>query len=418
MLMMSEINNNRQSIQQKLELDTLLQITQSINNNVSESDLYAMLKLSLRGSFKVKKCAVFVFDEIWECKTIFGNKLIFTPDKLDFKILEDIKKLTFIKDLDTKEEVYQEYDVVLPIKHQDKFLAYLFLTFDKDIPQEDEQIYFIKTLANIVIVAIENKKLIRQQVKQASKEAANQKEMEIAKQVQSLLFPKKLPYTAKIKVKPTYFPHALIGGDYYDFIPLNDNRFIICIADVSGKGVPAALLMSNFQASLRTLIRQTQNLPQIVEELNHIIYVNAEGGHFITFFIGLYDEKNTTLHYINAGHNPAFLFDFSNNQTHLLEKGTTILGVFSPLPFVEEGKIEKLNNFYLFNYTDGVTEVINDKQEQLGIEKLLEIIKSYQQNDINEIHESLIQFIHQFKQNQTYPDDITMLSCRVNLINI
>ncbi len=405
--------NNRQSVQQKMELETLLQITQSINNNVSESDLYAMLKFSLRGSFKVKKCAVFVFDEIWECKTIFGNKIIFTADKLDIEILQNITKLTFIKDIEIKDEAYQEYDVVLPIKHKDIILAYIFLTFDMNIPQEDEQIYFIKTLANIVIVAIENKKLIRQQLKQASKEASNQKEMEIAKQVQSLLFPKKLPYTDNLKIKATYFPHALIGGDYYDFIPLEDNNFILCIADVSGKGVPAALLMSNFQASLRTLVRQTQNLSQIITDLNHQIYFNAEGGHFITFLIVLYNEKNKTLHYINAGHNPSFLFDFDTDNVHLLESGTTILGVFSPLPFVEEGIIQNLKNFYLFNYTDGVTETINDKNEQLGSENLLEILKSYQKNDLTEIHENLIDHLNQFKEKQDYVDDITMLSCKV-----
>lgn len=405
--------NDRQLVQQKMELETLLQITQSINNNVSESDLYTMLKFSLRGSFKVKKCAVFVFDEIWECKTIFGNKLVFSADKLDLEILNNITKLTFIKDINTKDEVYQEYDVVLPIKHKDMILAYLFLTFDMNIPQEDEQIYFIKTLANIVIVAIENKKLIRQQLKQASKQAANLKEMEIAKQVQALLFPKKLPYSEKLQAKATYIPHALIGGDYYDFIPLQENNFILCIADVSGKGVPAALLMSNFQASLRTLVRQTQNLTQIIEDLNHQIYLNAEGGHFITFFIALYDEKNKTLKYVNAGHNPSFLFNFDTNEVQLLESGTTILGVFSPLPFVEEGIITNIKNFYLFNYTDGVTETINETDEQLGGEKLLDIVKSYQNNDLNEIHDNLIIHINQFKQKQEYVDDITIFSCRV-----
>ena len=117
-----------------------------------------------------------------------------------------------------------------------------------------------------------------------------------------------MPYNKRVKIKATYFPHDLIGGDYYDYIPVDKKRFIICIADVSGKGIPAALLMSNFQASLRTLIRQTNDLKEIVSELNHLTYENAQGEHFITFFIAMYDKSKHTLTYINAGHNPAFPF--------------------------------------------------------------------------------------------------------------
>ncbi|NJL14884.1 MAG: PP2C family protein-serine/threonine phosphatase [Microscillaceae bacterium] len=256
---------------------------------------------------------------------------------------------------------------------------------------------------------MKTKKLVRRQINQE----AFKKEMEIAQKVQSLLFPKKLPQTPHFHIKATYFPHDLIGGDYYDYISLPDNKFIICIADVSGKGVPAALLMSNFQASLRTLARQTEDLLQIVEELNHTIYENAQGEHFITLFLALYNPAQATLQYINAGHNPAYFYDQQKAEARLLNKGTTVLGIWSPLPFLEKETLMELNGFFLFAYTDGVTEVVNIEEEQFGIDRLLAFLKSRRQTELSEMHGHLITRINNFKKNQPFPDDITLLSCRV-----
>ena len=117
---------------------------------------------------------------------------------------------------------------------------------EKDDYQNEDGIKFIQALSNIIIVAIENKKLVRKQLPQES----FRKEFEIASDVQQFLFPDKLPNTDLLKIEASYFPHDMVGGDYYDYIPINKNQFLICVADVSGKGIPAALMMSNFQASL------------------------------------------------------------------------------------------------------------------------------------------------------------------------
>ena len=419
MLTMSEIiknnNTNLDLLQIKeLELNALVDITQSINNNVEEDKLYAIYNFTLKGSLHVKKSALFVFDkEEWQRKTISDAKILFTPDKLELKVLQNITETTHLNSLNLKDNIYKEFTWVVPIQYKDKRLAYLFLYTDSFITEESPLhqsiVRFVETLTSIVIVALENKKLIKEQVGQA----ALKKEMEIAKQVQTLLFPKHLPYEKHLKIKATYFPHALIGGDYYDYIPLKDDKFILCIADVSGKGIPAALLMSNFQASLRTLVRQTQDLKKIIEELNYQIYQNALGEHFITFFIGLYDRKNKNLSYINAGHNPAFLLNITKKESILLDKGTTILGIFHPLPFLEENSIEDLSDFYLFNYTDGVTEVNNPEGEQFGAERLFKFIESMQTVEPPEIHSHLVSKINLFKKNIPFPDDITMLSCKV-----
>src|SRR5690606_33837514 len=144
---------------------------------------------------------------------------------------------------------------------------------------------FVQTFTSIIVVAIENKKLARKELEQE----VFRKELEIAREVQSMLFPKELPDTDKVRAFASYLPHHTIGGDYYDYIQQDENNFLVCIADVSGKGIPASLLMSNFQASLRTLVRQTNDLKQIVNELNFVIKANAKGERFITFFVAAFD---------------------------------------------------------------------------------------------------------------------------------
>jgi sigma-B regulation protein RsbU (phosphoserine phosphatase) len=409
---MSKINDlERENLLKDMAIKALFHLTTAINDNKSEQELYDIYKFTLKGTL-IEKIVLFVLDDTWQCKVASKISKPFMIDDFEYAIpkLSQITTTTSINELLLEREIYKEFSWVIPVLHKDKYLAYAFIETKKNPIQKTFDSSFIETLTNITIVAIENKKLVRQQLKQAS----IRKEMEIAEQVQSLLFPKNLPYFKELKIEKTYIPHDLIGGDYYDYIPLENGNFIFCIADVSGKGIPAALLMSNFQASLRTLVRHTQKLNQIVEDLNAQICENAQGEHFITFFIALYDAQKERISYINAGHNPPFFFDFQNNHISLLDKGTTILGIFPNLPFIEQSILNNAKNFYLFSYTDGITELSNKDGEQFGIDRLFEFIKkSYKKEDIKDIHQNLIAELKNFKGENNYVDDITLLSCRV-----
>jgi sigma-B regulation protein RsbU (phosphoserine phosphatase) len=391
----------------ELELNALLEITQSINNNLPEASLYKIYDFTLRGNLNVKKLALFVFDETWSCKVNFGTSTNCFERSLDDDFLNH-KILTQIEDRD---DVFGEFDYLIPIYHKTSMLAVVFVG---GISGEDEETKksstrFIQALTNIIIVAIENKKLASQQLEQE----AFRKELEIASDVQQFLFPDTLPYGPRLKIEASYLPHDRVGGDYYDYIPINQNQFLICIADVSGKGIPAALMMSNFQASLRTLIRQTPNLVEIVNELNYQVLENAKGEKFITFFAAIYDHKLKTLVYINSGHNPPLLID--KNGINLLEEGSTVLGAINPLPFVNEGFITDLEEFLLFCYTDGVTETSNDENEEFGQERLIKYFENNSHRDLKRIHQDIIIDLDGFKGNNSYHDDITILSCRVDL---
>lgn len=404
---MNEVELKKQIERKELELNALLEITQSINNNVPEESLYKIFNFTLRSNLNIKKLALFVLDEIWNCKVNFGTKNNFQKLKLDdrFKLIKNIHRM---EEFDECE--FHEFDMVIPVAHKSDTLALIFVggLNNNNNHDRDESIKFIQALSNIIIVAIENKKLARKQLEQE----AFRKELEIASDVQQFLFPERLPYTERVKMEASYLPHDLVGGDYYDYIPINKNQFLICVADVSGKGIPAALMMSNFQASLRTLLRQTPNLKEIVEALNYQVMENTKGEKFITFFGAIYDLSLKTMVYVNAGHNAPILFDKKNGM-RLLEEGSTVLGAMNPLPFMNEGFVTDLDDFTLFAYTDGLTETVNEDGEEFGLNSLLDYFEKNHSKDIRTIHQDIIVALDGFKGRNGYRDDITMLSCRV-----
>ncbi len=400
-----------QSIKEKLELRemeliSLLEITQAINNNLPTDSLYKIFEFTLRANLRMKKLALFVLDSHWECKVNYGTSFHCTSQELlpQFLVLKKEHQLT------EEDAPFNEFEYVYPILHKSQLLALIFVA---GLPEKqgrgNNAVNFIQAISNIIIVAIENKKLARRQLEQE----ALRKELEIASDVQQYLFPDELPNGIRLKIEASYLPHDRVGGDYYDYIPINKNQFLICIADVSGKGIPAAILMSNFQASLHTLLRQTGNLREIVEELNFRVMESAKGEKFITFFAAIYDHSLKSMVYLNAGHNPPILMR-KGGQIELLEDGTTVLGVLNPLPFINEGFITDLTDFTLFTYTDGLTETINEEGQEYGMERLIEYLEQNSHKDLSEIHQDIIIELDSFKETNNYMDDITLLTCRVN----
>lgn len=384
-----------------LELNALLEITQAINNNLSEADLFRIYRFTLLADLKVQKLALYVKDEDWVCKVQFGTSTDWGQVSLPhaFQKLNDVKAP---RELDGS---FQEFEHAIPVSHKNRLLAVVFVSGGG----VSERTYstFLRALTNIIIVAVENKKLARKQLQQE----AYRRELEIAKKVQNFLFPKVLPNTRRLKIEAVYLPHQDVGGDYYDYLHIDNDQFMVCVADVSGKGVPAALLMSNFQASLRTLVRKTRDVKEIVEELNYIIADSGNGENFITFFLGVYSFADRSFEYVNCGHNPLYLVTDEGVQE--LNDGTTVLGMFDPLPFLKTVRIDNLSNFFFFGYTDGLTETFNAKDEQYGEERLLKFLQCGIPQDVNKLHQDIFKSLDEFRVDTPYRDDITMLSCLV-----
>jgi len=233
-----------------------------------------------------------------------------------------------------------------------------------------------------------------------------------------MLFPTSLPNDDKLEISAYYQPHHQIGGDYYDYIKLNEEEVVFCLADVSGKGISAAFLMSNFQANIRASIKRIP-IFYLVQKLNSKVMASAKGEKFITLFMAKYNLTTRVLNYINAGHNPPFLLspsansgDRSDDNVSLLEKGCTGLGIFDELPEVNEGIITIPKNSILICYTDGVVELENEKGEEFGTEALKKLILENRDLSMQELNDVIIEKLAKYKGNQPYIDDIALFSCR------
>lgn len=398
-----KVNSELES--KKLQLHWLLQITKAINYNLEASQLYNIYQTVLQQHLQVGKALLFVHEDIWHKIFSFGfdERNEINPDVF----------LGSLNSLNEKKIAAPEWlkkdESALPVYHNNKLLAYALISDIKG--SEDfskrEVLPFIHTITNIIVVAIENKRLTKESIAQA----ALRKELELAAEVQEMLIPSKLDNHERMQVDAFYLPHQHVGGDYYDFIKVSDEEFILCMADVSGKGMAAAMLMANFQANMHALVNQKASLAQIVNELNRCVNKIAKGEKFITFFIAQINLAHNLVNYINAGHNPPLFYNGTTHQQ--LDKGTTGLGMFDELPFLNEGHFSVSPQSILFCYTDGITDVENKTGEMFGMENLMGLLGSHATDELLEkFHHRIISKLNDFRTVVPFTDDVTMLSCR------
>jgi phosphoserine phosphatase RsbU/P len=378
-------------------------MSKSINENNSVEELYKIYEFALKAQLKVKNLALFVQDEEWICKVNFGSKNDFINKTIHPKVLEIKDECQILKNIISEE--YNDFQIVSPIKHHKTIIAYLLIggMFDRGKIAIEIDIPFVRTYTNLMVVAMENKRMNAEVIKQE----AVKRELEIAKRVQNHLFPEFLPQNERLHLEARYIAHQSIGGDYYDYIPFN-NGFFVCVADVSGKGVPAALLMSNFQAAFRTIVRQTLDLKKIIHELNRLLVLNGKKELFVTFFLLKYDDSRSQIEYINAGHNPGILQ--LNNVITELSTGTTVLGAFDELPFIQSEEL-KANKFKLILFSDGVSETENEKEELFGEEGIKKALKNSNKKNAKQLCDGIIEELNEFRQGRPFNDDLTLLVC-------
>lgn len=397
----------------KIKLDSLLDITKAISKNTPEDDLYKIFYYTLIANPQLEKVAMLVHEgDEWLCKFSNADSLLVESAFYESELSIDTEEGDQSADsLFAPIGGITQFDIALPVVHKEKKLAFVLLSKDKFDSYDEDVHYpivsFVQTIANIIMTAIENKRMGRQRLAQE----ALKKEMEIAKEVQQMLLPKSLTKSDKYELNVDYIPHQSVGGDYYDYIQLGENEFLLCIADVSGKGVPASIIMSNFQAGLRLLSKTDRKLDEILADLNEMIYQNASGEKFITSFIAKCNTELKKIEYINAGHNPVHLIKTDGDSLELTE-GSTILGVVDPLPYITVNEVNYSDGDVLFMYTDGLLEAKNEQEEYFGTEKVAQILVENKELDITAIGDKVLQEVNDFVGGNRYDDDLTMLSCK------
>ncbi len=417
---MPELSTMSKSKLLELKLASLLEVTKAINSNTKTPELLKIYESVLKNQLNVGKLVLYAFDGEWKALLKFGMEASFTSKDIEKFLLplKDITLMDFIPNTGelvpiTKALKQHNVEVVIPVFHKELPLAYALVG---DIDEEQlgvgasvKHLNFIQTLTNILVVAIENKRLAKDSVRQA----AIKKELEVASQMQHMLFPRELPNDSSLEMAAEYIAHQEIGGDYYDFVRINEQEVAFCIADVSGKGVSAALLMSNFQANLRTLLHRSESLGELVRELNNKVNETAQGERFITLFVAKYNTVAKNFNYVNAGHNPPLLLDKGGSITSM-KIGTTGLGMVDDLRKVKEGVMNIEPGTVLLCYTDGVVEQENETDEEFGVQRLKEILqRDGHKRSMKEVNAVILKSVREYKGAKDYVDDIALLACRI-----
>jgi len=394
-------------LKRQTELSALLEVTEAINNNTGTAILVKMLESILKSFMEVGKVRFLIEKDgayLLLCK--YGGT-IEPVSKLHGACLKLKKEKSVVALADHEDPLLKNYEYFIPIYHKKKALAYTLIGDYKTTGELlNHDLNFIQTVINVIVVALENKRLFRERL-QAER---LQREMELAVEVQNMLIPIKVYKDDTVEVNAKYIPHQNIGGDYFDFIRLNDEEFLWCIADVSGKGVSAALLMANLQASLHAWSAVEDDLTNVIKHLNKRVISNTKGEKFITMFLAKYNQVTRKVNYINAGHNATILY--AGNQTVDLKSGTTMIGVFDELPFINKGEITVEPGTLLVNYTDGLMDHDHPEVKNWNEEGLREFVKLHGDLTPEFFNKKLMDHINLVVKGKPI-DDITLLTLKI-----
>lgn len=392
----------------EFQLRTLLDVSKAINNNVGRAELLTLFERIAKEELGITRLSLYERTEKWERIISYGGDGIDPGPEAErlFSGFTDIQTIG-----SEIEGQLGAFDVAVPVFHREKPLALLLIG---DIDEEEQRmspvvkhLNFIQTLANLVVVALENRRMAAQQLQQER----DRRDLELAAQMQQQLIPAELPRTGRLDAAAWYQPHRLIGGDYYDLLPLGDDRYLACVADVSGKGIAAALLMSNFQAQVRAALHQADDLERMMRHLNERVYASARGERFITFFAGIIDLRADSLRFANAGHNDPLLLD--SGRITPLHDGSIALGMMPQLPFLRIGEAVLPREATLLCYTDGLVEQEDAHGHAFEAMPLSEALSGFAGAGPDGVVASVRSAFEAHRGSEPYLDDIAVLCCRI-----
>ncbi len=235
-------------------------------------------------------------------------------------------------------------------------------------------------------------------------------EMQIARQVQSRLLPQQAPSLATLECAGKCIQTRAVGGDYYDFLDLGSGRVGLVLADISGKGMSAALLMANLQANLRgQYALALEDIPRLMRSVNRLFYKNTENNNYATTFFAVYDDESRRLRYVNCGHNPPFLAR-ADGSVERLAATATVLGLFEEWDCTV-AELQLAAGDVLVIYTDGLSEASPNEDDEFGEERLIEAARSHRQRSADEVLEAILTQVQEFSQGEQ-ADDMTLIVAR------
>lgn len=410
--------NDRSYIQR---LESLIEASKLLNTTLDLDELLRVILNLTTSNLDADRGTIYLIDherkELWS-RVLKGKELVEIRLPLGTGIagsvaetgqtvnLEDAwKDKRFFSAFDVRTGYVTRTMLCMPMLNREKKIIGVFQIINKHagvFTKEDEQ--FLAAFSDHVALAIENAFLLQARVEQERVE----RELEIAAEIQAKLLPKELPPMKGYQIDAVAIPSKAIGGDYYDIIPLDNDSFVLIVADVSGKGIPASLLVSTLNAALYAYIQTSMSLSDLVQKLNAIVYRNTPLERFITLFISILNTRRHQLMYVNAGHSFPFLLRSSNAEVTKLSAGGLPLGMFDHAEYRSE--IVPIDpESVLVLYSDGVTEAMNPRQEEYGDDRFIRCLTKNLDKDARTLRQTTVADIQKFVGTEPQSDDLTLM---------
>jgi sigma-B regulation protein RsbU (phosphoserine phosphatase) len=402
-------------------LEALINASKIVNSTLNLEKLLALiLDLAIK-NLRAARGTIYLIDpvrkELWS-KVLKGKNLVEIRLPIGTGISGNVAKTgktinlrdawkdkRFFSGFDLRTGFQTKTMLCMPMRDRKGKIIGVFQILNKKIgafTKEDEN--FLEAFSVHAALAIENARLHQDIVEKERIE----KELEIAGTIQRRLLPKQLPPLPGYEIEAVARPSKNVGGDYYDLIKLSDGKYAFVIADVSGKGVPAALLVSTLHASLHAYIDSIVNLAQLVRRLNVVVHGDTEAERFITLFMAILDPNDGSLTYVNAGHNFPFLLRTQQSSIQPLISTGLPLGMFDSVEFQQE-TVKLGPSEYLVLYTDGVTEAMNKSLDEYGENRLRQMMISSGDKSASGFLEGIVSDVEKFVAGEPQSDDLTML---------
>lgn len=406
---------------ESLERETLLEVEKSLSSSL---DLDEVLKLILDSLLKVVKydaTAIFLIDkkkqEIEYIKAR-GFDPALEPD-LQLKIGQGLagwaaqtQKSLIVPNVREdpryiEARVETESGMVVPIVTNERIIGVFSIESNELNAYDQDDLELLDAFASLAAISIERAR----QHKEILEKRKLEEEISIARRIQKTFLPNRNPQMPGFDISGINIPSEKVGGDYYDFIPIIENQVGIAIGDVSGKGIPAALIMASFRASLIAEIRNNYAIRSIMFKVNNLLFESTESDIYVTAVYGVLDTKNNIFTFTNGGHNAPIFRHVDGRMEYLLEGGVA-LGTFENSKYEERPLGLNPGDIIVF-YTDGVTEAKNEKEEEFGTKRLKQVINDSCYLSAPEIQNNIYQAVKDFTGNLPQADDLTMIVIKV-----
>ena len=408
------------------QLSLLFEATRLLNSTLDLAELLELILRIARTEVQADRGTVFLADkqrkELWsivaqglehqEIRVPFGKGVAGHVAETGETIsVEDAYTLPFFdRSFDQKFGYRTKSLLCLPIRHKTGEIVGVIQLLNQQpngkFTKDNEE--FLEKLSGHMAMALENARLHREALEKQRME----RDLAVARQIQRSLLPENPPVVPGFDIAVANEPCFECGGDYYDFLTLGPQTLLVVIADVEGKGVGSALVMSNLQATLRALVMHLHSLEVLMLSLNEMIFNDTKSEKFLSCFLGLIDTRRNGIHYINAGHCPPILVNAETGSFKTLEEGGTVVGLFPDSEYTR-GSAQLLPGDILVCSTDGITEACNIKEEEVETEGLAKMVAKRRTKSAREIVAEVLAEVNEFSKGGPHSDDKVLMVVKV-----